>query len=115
MSATFPNYQMYLASPKYSVFQNFLSVLDLADYHYEHWVVRCADYRVPQSRSRLVLLASKLGDIELVPPTHAKGEFVTVRDTIQDLDEIEAGNTSESDPLHKSSGLAPIATNAPSQ
>ena len=52
---------------KYSVFENFLSVLDLAEYHYDHWVVRCAHYGVPQSRSRLVLLASKLGDIELVP------------------------------------------------
>ena len=91
---------------KHSVFQSFLSVLDLADYHYDHWVVRCADYGVPQTRSRLVLLASKLGDIELVPSTHADGEFVTVSDTIQGLDEIEAGNTSETDPLHKSSGLS---------
>ena len=76
---------------KYSVFESFLSILNLADYHHGHWVVRCADYGVPQTRSRLVLLASKLGDIELVPPTDADGEFVTVRDTIHHLEGIAAG------------------------
>ena len=91
---------------KHSVFQNFLSVLDLADYHYDHWLVRCADYGVPQTRSRLVLLASKLGDIELAPPTHAEGEFVTVSDTIKHLGRIAAGTTATIDPLHKSSGLS---------
>lgn len=91
---------------KHSVFQSFLSILDLADYHYDYWVVRCADYGVPQTRSRLVLLASKLGDIELVPPTHADGEFVTVSDTIKHLDGIAAGTTAATDPLHKSSGLS---------
>ena len=91
---------------EHSVFQSFLSVLDLADYHYDHWVVRCADYGVPQTRSRLVILASKLGDIELVPRTHADGEFVSVRDTIEHLDGIAAGTTDTTDPLHKSSGLS---------
>ena len=53
-----------------------------------------------------MLLASSIGEIELVPPTHEDGQFVTVRDAIQDLEEIEAGGASESDPLHKSSGLS---------
>ena len=91
---------------KHLVFQTFLSILDLADYHYDHWIVRSADYGVPQTRTRLVLLASKLDDIELVPPSHADGEFVTVRDTIQHLDCIAAGTTATTDPLHKSSGLS---------
>ena len=90
----------------HSVFQSFLSILDLAEYHYDHWIVRCADYGVPQTRSRLVLLASKLGAIELVPPTHAQEEFVTVEDTIQHLSSIAAGTTAATDPLHKSSGLS---------
>ena len=88
------------------VFQEFLSALDQANYHHSFQIVRCADYGVPQTRSRLVLLASRLGDIKLQPPTHADGRHVTVRDTIQDLDNIEAGGTSTSDPLHKSSGLS---------
>ena len=91
---------------KYSVFDDFLSVLDSGGYFYKYYIVRCAEYGVPQTRVRLVLIASRNGDIELVPPTHADGQFVTVRDAIQDLDGIEAGGASESDPLHKSSGLS---------
>ena len=91
---------------KYSVFDDFLSVLESGGYCYKHYIVRCAEYGVPQTRSRLVLLASKLGDIEFVPPTHADGEFVTVGDTIQHLEGIAAGTTARTDPLHKSSGLS---------
>ena len=91
---------------KHRVFQDFLSVLDLANYHYDYWVIRCADYGVPQTRSRLVLLASRLGEIEFAPPTHTNEEHITVRDTIENLDEIEAGATAATDPLHKSSGLS---------
>ena len=91
---------------KYSVFDDFLSVLKSGGYCCKHYIVRCAEYGVPQTRVRLVLLASRKGDIELVPPTHAAGQFATVRDTIQNLDGIGAGGASESDPLHKSSGLS---------
>ena len=91
---------------KHPVFQQFLSILNQAGYHHDHWVVRCADYGVPQTRSRLVLLASKLGDIDLLSPTHSDAGFVTVRDTIQHLDGIKAGAAASSDPLHKSSGLS---------
>ena len=90
----------------HSVFTDFLSVLDSTGYHRRHWVVRCARYGVPQTRSRLVLLASRLGHIQLVPPTCADEKFVTVRDTIQHLDRIDAGSTCSCDPLHKSSGLS---------
>jgi DNA (cytosine-5)-methyltransferase 1 len=91
---------------KHSVFNDFLSVLGSRGYCYNYYTVRCADYGVPQTRVRLVLLASRLGKIELVPPTHVNGQFVTVRDAIQALDGISAGDTSKSDPLHKSSGLS---------
>ena len=53
-----------------------------------------------------MLLASRLGDIELIPPTHTDGGFVTVRDAIQHLEGIEAGGTVSSDHLHKSSELS---------
>ncbi len=91
---------------KYAVFQNFLSILDQAKYDYKYEIVRCAEYGVPQTRSRLVLLASRLGEIGLVPRTHTDDNFVTVRDTIQHLENIKAGTTAISDPLHKSSGLS---------
>lgn len=90
----------------HGVFEEFLDALKRANYRYRHNIVRCAEYGVPQRRRRLVLLASRFGDIELVPATHSKSQFVTVQDSIQDLEEIKAGGVSESDPLHKSSGLS---------
>ena len=91
---------------RYTVFDDFLSVLESGGYCYKHYIVRCAEYGVPQTRVRLVLLASRLGEIELVPPINLDGQYVTVRDAIQGLGRIEAGDASESDPLHKSSGLS---------
>ncbi len=91
---------------KHAVFKEFLAVLDVAEYQYTYDVVRCAEYGVPQSRRRLVLLASKLGEIKLVPPTHSQDQFTTVRDSIQHLAAIKAGTQSKSDTLHKSSGLS---------
>ena len=91
---------------RYSVFEDFLATLDGAGYSYSHAVVRCAQYGVPQTRERLVLLASRIGDVGLIPATHAESEFTTVRDVIQHLGAIKAGDASKSDPLHKSSGLS---------
>ena len=88
------------------VFERFLSVLREAGYQYAQRIVRCAAYGVPQTRSRLVLLASRLGDIDLVAPTHPKSRVVTVRDTIEHLESIQAGGIAKSDPLHKASGLS---------
>ena len=90
---------------RHTVFKDFLAVLEDAGYRYSYSVVHCAKYGVPQTRRRLVLLASMLGDINVIPPTHCQLKFLSVRDAIQHLDEIEAGVDSESDPLHKSSGL----------
>ena len=86
--------------------ESFWLLSTIRDYRYSYGVVRCANYGVPQTRRRLVLLASRLGDINLIPPTHDRHEFVTVRDSIQNLDEIKAGDQSTADHLHKSSGLS---------
>ena len=91
---------------KHSVFQDFLSVLDEGNYHYNHHVVRCADYGVPQTRVRLVLLASRLGEIDILPATHTSDQRMTVREAIRHLEAIEAGGTCQSDPLHRSSALS---------
>ena len=90
---------------KHPVFERFLSVLKKSHYNHDYWEVKCAKYGVPQTRSRLVLLASRLADIALIPPTHPKEDFVTVRDVIGNLEPIRAGETSTADPLHKSSRL----------
>lgn len=91
---------------KYPVFQDFLDVLEELGYHYDYKVINTADYGVPQSRKRLVLLASRLGPISVPQPTHA--QHVTLRDIISDLPAIEAGETHPTDPLHYSRSLSEL-------
>lgn len=92
---------------KHEVFSDFLK--SLANYHVWYDVVQCVEYGVPQTRKRLVLLASKLGPIKLIPPTHSVSGPLTVRDAIADLPKIAAGKSSPSDPLHTACALS--ATN----
>ena len=91
---------------KHHAFREYLRVLDDTGYYYSYEIARCADYGVPQTRGRLVLLASKLGDIRLLPATHEEDEAVTAGDAIRHLERIGPGEASARDPLHKSSGLS---------
>lgn len=92
--------------PRHAVFASFVAVLRDEGYCLSHAVVRCSDYGVPQRRRRLVLLASRLGEIVLEPPDRFRSRAPTVWETIGRLDPLEAGDASESDPLHKCSGLS---------
>ena len=91
---------------KKTIFKDFVSTLKDLGYFISYKVVNCIDYGVPQKRNRLVLLASKHGLIELIPPTHKKP--VTVREAIGHLASISNGEQSTSDPLHKASKLSKI-------
>jgi DNA (cytosine-5)-methyltransferase 1 len=102
------NVPQLLNFTKASVFQDFLNVLADNYYKVDYKVVDCPKYGIPQKRKRLVLLASKLGDIELIPPTHHEANFVTVRDIISELEPLRHGEKSTSDPLHKASSLNEI-------
>ncbi len=55
----------------------------------------------------MVLLASRLGRISLLPPTH-KGKKVTVREAIGSLEAINDGETSKNDRLHKARKLSSL-------
>jgi len=70
--------------------------------------VNCADYGIPQYRKRLVLLASKLGDISLIPKTHTPQNYMTVEDAIGKLEPLKSGETSKKDTLHKASKLSDL-------
>lgn len=74
----------------------------------EYPEVYCPDYGIPQHRTRLVLFGSKYGDVELVEKTHSREEYRTVRDAIGHLEPLQAGQVSESDPLHKASSLSQL-------
>ncbi len=89
------------------VFKNFKKDLQEMGYNVSHSIINCDEYGVPQTRRRLVLLASKLGKIEIIAPTH-KNKKITVRKTIGNLPPIDAGETCPTDKLHSSNNLSPL-------
>lgn len=97
---------------RYQVFYDFLDLLATEGFHFtedeKRWVIHCQDYGLPQHRRRLVILASRLGPIELIPPTHRPGEYRTVADALHTLPRLLAGSISRSDPLHRSSALSDL-------
>jgi DNA (cytosine-5)-methyltransferase 1 len=93
---------------KQAVFSEFVANLRGKGFHVTHKVVNCADYGVPQQRQRLVLLASKLGPIEMIGPTIPAKYHRTVRDAIEGLSPLDAGEISSDDPLHIACELSPL-------
>lgn len=91
---------------KTKVFSDFLAELEQCGYHIAHQVVYCPDYGIPQRRKRLVLLASLLGEISLIPATHTPDSYVTVREAIGDLPPLIAGSTDPNDLMHSSTLLS---------
>ena len=91
---------------KHQVFQHLLE--ELKDYHIWYKVINCADYGIPQTRKRLVLLASSLGSIELISPFLEKKSYKTVRESIHHLPKIQAGETDKNDYLHTASSLSEL-------
>jgi DNA (cytosine-5)-methyltransferase 1 len=90
----------------HKVFRDFLASLERTGYHVSYQRVRAEQYGVPQCRTRLVLIASRFGRVELPPPTHV-GRPVTVRDAIGELPKIDAGKPCQTDRLHVTRGLTP--------
>lgn len=91
-----------------SVLADFVEVLQNEGYNVKYKVVYCPDYGIPQTRKRLVLLASRLGNIDLISPTHKKENYVTVKDVIGDLPPLEAGQGCPTDALHRCRALSPL-------
>jgi len=92
---------------KYPIFKNFIDTLERNGYRYKYEIVNVSEYGVPQNRKRLVLLASRFGDIKLIKRTH-KDNKITVRDVISHLDPIKNGEVSANDSLHRARKLSPL-------
>ena len=88
---------------KHQVFKQFLSNLN----GYAKWwkILDCTTVGVPQTRKRLVLLASKLGGNSLDLSIESSS-WRTVRDAIGNLPPIAAGDQLASDVLHKAPSLS---------
>jgi DNA (cytosine-5)-methyltransferase 1 len=70
---------------KYEIFGKFVKMLHGLKYRVSFKTIDASRYGVPQKRQRLVLLASRLGDIDLLPETHRADDLMTVRDVISAL------------------------------
>jgi DNA (cytosine-5)-methyltransferase 1 len=82
---------------------DFVSRLKAAHYHVSWSILDAALFGVPQSRRRLVLIASRLGAIELPAPRKSKPR--SVRAAIGGLASIKAGKKNIKDALHSARAL----------
>ena len=91
-------------------FGGFIQDLESLDYRISHEPVSLMKYGVPQSRRRLILLASRHGPIELPPKTNGPGtgspRYETVRNWIEDLPPIAAGEEHPDVPNHRAAALS---------
>lgn len=92
---------------KHEVYHDFVKSLKTQGYKVWDNPVSCVEYGLPQSRRRHVLLASRLKDISLIPPTH-KGKPKSVQEVIGNLPRLSAGECDPNDPLHRAASLTPI-------
>jgi DNA (cytosine-5)-methyltransferase 1 len=83
------------------IFKRLLSKLD--DYCVDWRIVECRAIGLPQTRKRLVLVASRLGSIQI---PEFNGRHSTVRRAIGDLPKIAAGGKDINDRLHRASKLS---------
>ena len=98
-----------LADRGREVFDRFLQKLEDLEYEVDWDVVHCEYYGVPQSRKRLVLLASRLGEIQIPKGWYSTpSRWKTVAKTIGDLPPLESGEESPDDPLHVASQLSDL-------
>lgn len=91
---------------KTDVFKDFIKQIEELWYEVDYDVVYCPNYWIPQNRSRLVLLGSKIWKINLPKSTHTKDEYVSVKDVIKPLPKIEAWQTDKKDIMHRAKWLS---------
>ena len=90
------------------IFKNFVSSLKEQEYSVSFKNVFCPDYGIPQKRRRLVLLASRLGEINLIEPTHDPNSYNTTEHAIRGLPPVKSGEVCANDPLHITTNLSEI-------
>lgn len=88
------------------LWQCFVRGLESAGYNVSWGILDAALYGVPQHRRRLVLIASRLGKVEM--PKHLESDIPTVRTAIGELSAVRAGVPGATDPLHTSRALTAV-------
>lgn len=91
---------------RHRVYQDFIDELERMGYSVFSKEVICIQYGIPQTRKRHVVLASRIGNVELLAQTHT--DVVTVKQVIGDLEPLIAGGRSKLDPLHTAANLSEL-------
>lgn len=87
------------------LWKQFVQSLEVAGYSVAWDVLDASEYAVPQNRRRLVLLASRLGSVQLPKPNESGPQ--SVKKAIGKLPPVGAGQQNYDDPLHVSRALTP--------
>lgn len=91
-----------------AMFSEFVQRLESCGYHVVWDVLYGPDFGLGQKRKRLILLASRLGTIEMPSPTHSPGNYVPVGEVIGTLPPLGHGETDPHDPLHRARRLSEL-------
>jgi DNA (cytosine-5)-methyltransferase 1 len=98
-----------LAARGRPIFDRFLTALARGGYHVDWRIINCSDYGAPQSRKRLVLLASQLGPIEIPKGRYASpARWRTVREAIAAFPALGSGEVHGADRMHVAALLSPL-------
>ena len=95
-------------------FSLFVDQLDHDGYFFDYGVIYAQNFGVPQVRRRLVLVASRRGEIALPEPTHGPNQplpYKTVHDAISDLPSVEQSMEHPDRlkyPNHRAAGLSDL-------
>lgn len=100
-----PGMQRFKRSEPFDIF---CSELDSLGYFVEHRVLKALNFGVPQTRERLVLVASKVAMPSLERFDFLVGKPSTVRDWVFDFPPLEAGGKCLSDPDHQAAAMSDI-------
>lgn len=89
-----------LAKKHWHHFKAFKDTVEAAGYHIAVKILGMADYGVPQSRFRTVLIAARDFIPTLPDPVFTDDQYRTVRDAIGHLPPLMAGEKDPDDPMH---------------
>ena len=111
MAFVLENVPQFLKSDQFRLFVEWTQGGPLRDYELAAGVLNAADYGVPQSRRRAVVIGSRSGRPSLPPPTHGRRDtsapWATVRDALAGIP-FETGPTTLPDQRLESGILGPF-------
>ncbi|MFC9442115.1 MULTISPECIES: DNA cytosine methyltransferase [Brevibacterium] len=91
-----------------TVFQEFVTELRNLNYTVEYGNLYGPEFGLPQERRRLVLVASRVTDINLPVGSISKAEYPTVNGTIGKLPRLEHGQQDPNDSMHVARKLSDL-------